>query len=256
MTETLSIMLDYFQSSKLAGSYFMLYLVSIILMYYLNKDKHKWFILYGVALMVVVVMNPVTVWILSRAFPALNIYRPFTYLIPVFLYIPFTVAQLSDEIKEARTRHTLMAAVVFFICICGNLCGFYQKYTVNQTNRPDDEKVAIVAMLEEMEPQMVLAQESIIPYLTDGRTSIPLLYGRDMWQYGMDMGILDGYGEAERSLFSAMQDPLEKADYIADTAYECGCDIIIFDQSEGFEEELGVYQLVNSTDNYLIYRMK
>lgn len=256
MLETLSTMIEYFQNSKLAGSYFMLYLVSIVLMYYLNRDKHKWFILYGIALMVVVVLNPITVWILSKAFPALAIYRPFTYLIPVFLYIPFTIAQLFDEIKEAKTRHILMAAVVFFISICGNLCGFYQKYTVNYENTPDEEKQAIVVMLEDMNPQMVLASQAIIPYLTDGVSNIPLLYGKDMWQYGMDTGIMDGYGEAERSLFFAMQDIEGKADYIADTAYECGCDIIVIDSTDYSSEELGVYELINHTDNYLIYRMK
>lgn len=256
MLDILSTMLEYFQNSKLAGSYFMLYLVSIVLMYYLNKDKHKWFILYGIALMVVVIMNPLTVWILSKAFPALAIYQPFTYLIPVFLYIPFSIAQLFDEIKETRQRHILMAAVVFFISICGSLCGLYQKNTVTYYNQPDAEKNTVVELVEQLNPQMVLSQEALIPYFTDGRTDIPLLYGKDIWQYGMDTGIMDGYGEAERSLYFAMQDVEGKLDYIVDTAYECGCDIIIIENIESADSKLGAYELVSKTDNYLIYEMK
>ena len=255
MADTLRTMLDYFQSSKQAGSYFMLYLLCIILMYYLNKDKHKWFILYGIALMLVVVMNPFTVWLLSKAFGALAIYEPFTCLIPIFLYIPFTVAELLDSITDTKRRHILLLVIVFFISICGNLCGFYQKNTLAQTNVVSGEEADIVEYLEERQATLVLADEEIIPVITEN-TSVPLLYGKDMWTYGMDLGIQDGYTEAERELYEAMSEPEVKANYIASSAYECGCDIIVMKRFEGQTAYLGPYTIAKQTEGYLVYEIE
>lgn len=44
MSKTIDIMLDYFSHTKLAGSYFLLFLVSIVLLYYLHKERNVWFI--------------------------------------------------------------------------------------------------------------------------------------------------------------------------------------------------------------------
>lgn len=253
MVEVFSTMNTYFSDSKLAGSYFMLFLVSIFLMYYLDKDKHKWFILYGIALLVVVVMNPFTVWILSKAFPALAIYGPFTILIPTLLYIPFTITELVDKFKTSKYRHLLWVALIFLICICGNLFGHYSKNTINDTNRYDDEKREIVSYLNEKQPELVLADETIVPFITDSGENVPMLYGKDMWTYGLDMGIMDSYTEEEVRLYHAMEDAKLKADYIADTAQEFGCDIIVVKRYDDAAAYIGNYIMAKQTENYLIY---
>ena len=253
MVETFSTMNTYFSDSKMAGSYFMLFLVSIFLLYYLDKEKHKWFILYGIALLVVVVMNPLTVWVLSKAFPALAIYEPFTLLIPTMLYIPFTVTELVEKFKTAKYRHFLWVALIFLICICGNLFGHYSKNTINAYNKYDDEKREIVKYLSDKKPELVLADESIIPFITDSAEDVPMLYGKDMWTYGLDMGIMDSYTEEEVRLYRAMEDAQIKSDYIADTAAEFGCDIIVIKRYDDALTLVGRYVMAKQTENYLIY---
>lgn len=255
MFDTFAVMRDFFQSSKLAGSYFMLYLVCIILMYYLNTEKHKWFVMYGIALMIFVVLNPLTVWILAKAFPALAIYKPLVMLIPAYLYITCTVADLYESIPKPGQRHVLMLAIVFLICICGNLCGFYQKHTINSANTIDEEEEDIVEYISIQNPQLVLADENIITAISNYDSIIPLLYGRDMYTYGMDTGIMDTYGETETSLYQAMQDTEIKADYIANTAYDMGCDIIVIKRYDSVKAYLGAYTVAKQTENYLIYEL-
>ena len=71
----------------------------------------------------------------------------------------------------------------------------------------------------------------------------------------MDTGIMDGYNEEAYALFDAMKNSKENADFIADTAYEYRCDIIVMDNFEDAPTRLGNYKLMNTTQNYLIYRL-
>ena len=100
MKEIIDIMLKYFSDSKLAGSYFLLFLVSIVLLYYMNRQKNRWFIMYGILLLVVVVMNPVSVWLMVQVFPSLISYGPITMLVPILIYIPFAAAELNESLRK------------------------------------------------------------------------------------------------------------------------------------------------------------
>ena len=163
MRETIDIMLRYFSDTKLAGSYFLLFLVSIVLLYYLNREKNRWFILYGISLLVVVVMNPVIIWVLMQVFPSLESYGPVTLLLPVLIYIPFAAAELNDSIRDMKTRRVVTGILVFLVFICGNMCGIVRDYSVSDSNittqeeldmmeiecREDDMSYAVKEMLDE-----------------------------------------------------------------------------------------------------------
>ena len=135
MIETFNTMLQYFSDSKLAGSYFLLFLVSIVLLYYMNKEKNVWFIMYGVVLLALVVMNPIVVWVLSQVFPVLSTYGPITLLIPTLFLIPFAATELSDSIKVRRIRHLVVIILVFLMFIISLFKSFiflliYKRYEI------------------------------------------------------------------------------------------------------------------------------
>ena len=255
MKEIIDIMLRYFSDSKLAGSYFLLFLVSIVLLYYMNRQKNRWFILYGILLLVVVVMNPVSVWLMVQVFPSLVSYGPITLLIPTLIYIPFAASELNEALKEIRIRRIVTVILVFLIFICGNMCGRVKDYSVFDNNVTDNEELDVVRYLNEARPTMVLADEAVIPSISARGNAIPLFYGRDLWTANMDTGIMDGYNEEAYALFDAMKNSEENADFIADTAYEYRCDIIVMDNFEDAPSQLGNYRLMNNTENYLIYRL-
>lgn len=253
MINTFNVMLQYFSQTKLAGSYFLLFLVSIVLLYYMNKEKNVWFIMYGIVLLVLVIMNPVVVWVLSQVFPVLSSFAPLTLLVPILFYIPFAATELTDNLKERRIRHLVVCILVFLIFICGNMCGFIKEYSITEYNISDAEERGIVDYLNEKQPSMVLADESVIQCITARGNVIPLFYGRDLWTANMDTGIMDGYNEEAYTLFDAMKNSEENADFIADTAYEYSCDIIVMDYFEHAPLLLGNYKLDKKTMNYLVY---
>lgn len=254
MSKTIDIMLDYFSHTKLAGSYFLLFLVSIVLLYYLHKERNVWFILYGIAILVIIVMNPIVVWALMQVFPALEAYEPLTMLIPVLLYVPFAATELIDTLnKNKRVRHIIALIIVLLISICGNTFGFFKDYSVTDANLVTSEEREIVRMLDEKQPQLVLADEKMIPAINEFGHMIPLIYGRDLWTADMDTGIMDGYNEEAYTFFDVMRDSEGNALFIADAAYEYSCDIIVMNYFEEAPTKLGKYSLDKTTQNYLIY---
>jgi len=255
MSNAYDIMTSYFSQSKLAGSYFLLFLVSIVLLYYLQKSRNIWFILYGIALLVLVVMNPIVVWALMQLFPALETYEAITLLIPMELYIPFAATELADSMKERKVKHIIVLITVLLICICGNMFGFFKDYSIDQTNIYSREERGIVEFLEKQKPTLVLADEELIPAITEFGEMIPLLYGLDLWTPNMDTGIMDGYNEEAYTFFDALQNSKENATFIGEAAYEYSCDIIVMDLFEEAPKRLGNYKLIGITDNYLIYRL-
>ncbi|MCR5800468.1 MAG: hypothetical protein K6G69_10370 [Lachnospiraceae bacterium] len=252
---TIDTMLTYFSETKLAGSYFLLFLVSIVLLYSLNKEINVWFILYGIALLVVVVMNPIVVWALMQVFPALGSYAPLTMLIPAFLYVPFAATELLDFSKEKKIYKPLIVILIVLISVCGSLFGVFKDFTVREGNVIDAEETEIVGKLNEWEPELVLADEGIIQAISTRGNAIPLLYGRDLWTDGLDTGIMDGYNEEAYTFFDALKNSEENKDFIATTAYEYCCDVIIMDVFEDAPQRLGEYKLAHSTENYLVYRL-
>ena len=256
MTNMLDVMLQYFSNSKLAGSYFLLFLVSMVLLYYINKEKNIWFILYGIVLLVVVVMNPIVVWVLSQMFPVLSTYGPVTLLIPILMYIPLAASELTDSLKVRKIRHLVVIILVFLIFVCGNMCGLVKDYSISENNMTTKEKLDVVKYLDSKEPTMVLASDSLIPTISARGNAIPLFYGRDLWMPNLDTGIMDGYNEEAYTLFDAMKNADENARFIGDTAYEYSCDIIVMDYFEDAPLILGNYRLDEKTVNYLIYTLE
>lgn len=255
MSDAITIMLDYFSRTKLAGSYFLLFLVSIVLLYYLHKETNVWLILYGIAILAIFVMNPIVVWALMLVFPALQAYEPITLLVPVLLYVPFAATELIETIKEKKVRHVLGIILVLLISICGNTFGFFKDYSVTEENEITKEERNIAEFLDEMQPNLVLADQEIIPAINQYGHMIPIFYGRDLWTPNMDTGIMDGYNEEAYTFFDVMKNSKENADFIVDTAYEYSCDIIVMDNFEDAPQLLGKYKLKGTTDNYLIYAL-
>lgn len=256
MTDTLNIMLQYFSDSKLAGSYFLLFLVSILMLYYINKEKNIWFVLYGIVLLVIVVMNPIVVFVLSQIFPVLSTYGPITWLIPILFYIPFAAMELSESIKKRKLRHLIVMILVFLIFISGNMCGLVKDYSVAENNATTREEIEIVDYLNSKSPTMVLADESLIPVISARGNAIPLFYGRDLWMPNLDTGIMDGYNEEAYTLFDAMKNSEDNSQFIAETAYEYSCDIIVMDYYDDAPLLIGNYKLEEKTLNYLVYVVK
>lgn len=254
MSAVIDVMLTYFSDSKKAGSYFLLFLVSLLVIWYINRQKNKWLITYGIVMLILAVMNPVTVWVLSLVFGIAVKYESITWLIPLLFYIPYAVTELMDYVKSAKKRNLVLVIMVFLISISGNLFGFYNPYTHTSTAVVTDEEKQIVEFLNSQNASLVLADDSLISAISNYGNKVPLMYGRDLWTMNMDAGIMDGYNEEAYSLYDAMRCTKENITFIADTASICGCEIIVIDRFDGYGKKIDAYDLVLDTDNYLVYK--
>ena len=92
MQGIIDVMAQVYAGIKAEGSYFILMLAALYILYRINEKKNQWYIYYFLLTQVLVVMNPVVVLILSKAFPVLASYSAFMLLTPVLMVIPFAVA--------------------------------------------------------------------------------------------------------------------------------------------------------------------
>lgn len=254
MSTIVEIMLAYFSESKQAGSYFLLFLVSIFMMWHINRQKNMWLTLYGILILIVAVMNPIMVWVISLVFPVMQSYAPITWIIPLMFYIPYVITELMDYVKTSRNRNLVIIIMIFLISISGSLCGFYHTKTYTDDAVVTKDEKEVVKFLNDQQTRLVLADPSLVPVISSYGELIPLMFGRDLWTMNLDTGIMDGYNEESYTLYDAMRTTKENIYFIADTAKACGCDYMAIKSFDDFKDKIGSYELVFNTDTYLVYR--
>lgn len=253
MTAVFNTMYNFFTGSKTQGSYFLLFAVSVFVLYQVNKARNKWFVMYPVALLVLLVGNPLSVWLLSFIFPAAATYEPLTEVLPILIFIPFACAEIISGLKTSRQRYVVGIILILFVSICGNMFGLFKGDTMTEEYRYNSEKKEILSYIEQRDPGMVLANDDIIPYITSYTDNVPVLYGMDLWVPNLDTGIMDGYDDDMYDIHDMMAFPALYMQDIATMGETYDCDIIIVDKFEDASGKEGPYSLALQTDNYLIY---
>lgn len=251
-------MYTFFQNSKLEGSYILLFVISLVILYSVNEKKNKWLSFYPIVVLILVVANPLTVWIMSLVFPVLGNYSQLTVLLPILIYIPFAITELIESLKDFKSRIILAVILFFFVSICGNLFGIFGGDTKTEENRYNDEKRQIIEYADEAASNgaLVMGDDSILPFLTAYGNNIPLLYGQDIMLFNGDLGIMDIYDDSIIQIHNLMWTPSENFKNIASMAYAHGCDIIIIKRFDGAKIFEGCYDIDMQTDNYLIYKAR
>ena len=107
MHEILDTMMTVYDSVRASGSYLILMIAALYVLYRMNAKKNQWFIYYALFGLVLVCANPVLVLILSKAFPVLGAYTQFLLFVPVlFTYsilFPSTCT-VTYEMTIAKSR--------------------------------------------------------------------------------------------------------------------------------------------------------
>ena len=217
-------MMSVYDSVREKGSYLILLIAALYVLYRLNAKKNQWYIYYALGTLLLVCANPVLVMILSKAFPVLGDYRTFLLLVPVLIYVPYAVVLLYEKLRDGRQLGKMLFLIVLLIGISGNFYGLSPDTEEIRCGKKQEE---VISMVKEMQPTMVLADESVLPFLRTKASEVTLLYGRDLYQPGMDLGIVDGYSEELLHLYEAMKNPEDTIEDILLTADLYGCDMVI-----------------------------
>ena len=257
MQGIIDVMTQVFNSIKAEGSYFILMMAALYVLYRVNGKRNQWYIYYVLLILVLVVANPLTVMILSKAFPVLGSYTIFMMLVPVLMGIPFAAAELIDKAKDEKQAFVWFLLIAVVIGLSGNLFGLYTNDAVSR--KCTMEQKALLKSVEELQEEqavLAVADESILPYVRTEIPSVQLLYGRDLYQPGMDLGIVDGYSEELLSFYEAMKNPEDTITDILAMADLYGCNAVIVKQFENAPKELGHFKKHKTTDNYILYTIQ
>lgn len=252
MQGIINVMESVFHSIKAEGSYFILFIASLYILYRINSKKNQWYIYYALLSILLIVANPFVVMLLSKAFPVLGAYSIFVLFIPVLLFIPFAAGELYERMKEKRQGKLLGVLLVIVIGISGNLYGVYQNENTGKLVCQKEQE-EVLKLAETNQVSLLLADESVLPYVRIKTPSVRLLYGRDLYQPGMDLGIMDGYDEEMLRLYEAMKNPEETIQDILATADLYGCDMVIVKWFDGAPKEIGHFKQLKSTSDYIVY---
>lgn len=253
MQGVITNMMTVFDNLKASGSYFILMLAALYLLYRVNAKKNQWYIYYAVCCFVLVCANPLLVMILSKAFPVLGDYATFVLFMPVLLYLPFALAEFYEKMRDSRQVYLVLLLMVAVIGISGNLYGFYTDATVLRYGKEQKE---IVSIVKEKQPLTVLADEDILPFLRMKTPQTALLYGRDLYQPGMDLGIVDVYSEEMLHLYEAMKNPEDTIADILAMADLYGCDMVIVKAFDKAPDKMGHYVKADETGRYIVYSVQ
>ena len=255
MQGILNTMMTVYDSVRASGSYLILLFAALYMLYRVNAKKNQWCIYYALFSLILVCANPVLVLILSKAFPVLGTYSHFLLFAPTLLYVPLAVAEIYERIRNNKQAIILVILMALVIGISGNLYGLY-KSSVTEGYSYGDEQQEIIELVKEQQPMLVVADESLIPFLRTKAPEISLLYGRDLYQPGMDLGIIDVYSEELLHFYEAMKNPKDTIKDILATADMYGCDMVIVKSFKKAPAKQGHYTKTADTEQYIIYSVQ
>ncbi len=252
----LSEMQSNFEKSKSAGSYGILLFLAILVLYSLKKEKNKWLADYTLLVILLVVANPVFVFLAENIFPVLAFGVRFYVLLPTAILVPYATVLLLDRVSSRNQKIIISICIALIIGLAGTGYG-----TIEGTQRLAEksyfagEEAEILKIVSAGDNEvLLLAPNQIMEMARDYDPQVRLLYGKDLWIEGLDLGIQDNYSKEIIDAYTAMQS--QDVDQIAVTASKYQCDFIVLNNMEGQEPAISGYQILSQTQNYQIYEKK
>lgn len=255
MQGIINAMLTVYDQVRASGSYLILMIGALYILYRFNAKKNQWSIYYALISLILVCANPVLVMILSKAFPVLGNYSQFLLFVPVLFYIPLAAAELYERIFDNRHATRALILIVIVIGLSGNLYGLYEKDSASVQQYGSAQQEA-VELIKKEQPALVVTDDTLLPFLRVKAPQIQLLYGRDLYQQGMDLGIIDVYGEELLHLYEAMKNPEDTINDILAMADMYGCDMVVVKSFEKAPDTLGHFTKTAETENYIVYSVQ
>lgn len=264
MTTTVTNLWDTFTRTKEGGSYFLFYLLALLLGVALGYIRHKkrntdggtlplWPFLFGAIMLILVVANPMAVSLLQHLFPVLGDMTKIWPLLLTSFLIAYGAVCFLETIPEQKTKNILIVCFAVLIGLSGS---FYGLLPVKPAEKHVEEAAALAYLEDLGEGIYLAAPEAVLEYAGVHHPEMFLLYGKDLYTPNMDLGIVDGYASELYGVYDGMKNPEECFGDIADIAGLYDCDAIIIKRYEKAPKTQGIYQLLGETDEYLVYTKK
>ena len=256
MWEIVRIMEKSSYNMKLYGKYWGLLLVGIFILWVWRKRESRELLWYSI-LACLVVFCPVSFALLSRVSPALEVYYPLTWILPIPMVVGYCVTVCYRDYRPADWKKTLAvtAGLVLFAFTCGMLYFLHGNTIAQNKYRTEADYVAAYEYMGNSDngnaaTGVMFAGPS--DFMWDARTysdSLHPVYGRDLEQPDLLPGyqetysaqiqnLHDLYQTYETTSLELSQNPegaAQSADLlgqIAIAAQETGCEYLAFTLDE------------------------
>ncbi|MBQ9991298.1 MAG: hypothetical protein IJP31_10235 [Lachnospiraceae bacterium] len=272
------MMMTAFNGVKESGSYVLFYLLALGLglivawdRYGNSKSPDNWMVeeakkkiqlwpfLFGLLSLLLIVVNPVSIWILNRLSPIQgNVEKLWSLLLMLFL-IAYGVVCFISLLGEQRQKNIVVVGFALLIGLAGSNYGLLSERNGEEVYESQKEaQVALYDARKEMavrRPEaIVLAPASFLEYAGIYYNGyIRVLYGKDLYTPNLDLGIVDAYPEEFLGIYQMVENPGENLELLSEMAVLYDCSIIMLEDFEGKPDSFGSYVLMEETGDYLIY---
>lgn len=270
MKEIIRIMLSAFQETKESGSYMLFYFLALGLGLAVAWDRYGktemednwmveeakkqiqlWPFLYGLLSLVLVVMNPLVIWLFQKKIRIEEQYYKVWGLL-LFLFIcAYGIVCFLSILREQKQKLLVVIGFVFLIGLAGSSFGLTAERPGKQTYAEENEIAQFIK--EDNEEAMILASESFLEYIGVHEPQLKVFYGKDIYTPDLDLGIMDTYPMEAVQLYEYMKQPKGSMGMISKMAALCNCDVIVIGYFENAPDKAGEYYRRAATENYLVY---
>lgn len=270
MSEIINVMFSTFRECKEAGSYFLFYLLALGLGLSITWDRYGkseiednwmveeakkqiqlWPFLYATLALLLVVMNPIAVFLFHKVTPITGqYYKLWSLLLLLFLCAYGFVCFLSI-LREQKQKLLLIAGFVILIGLAGSNYGILSNRHGSAVY--EEEATVLDIVMNVGDDAVLLATDAVLEYAVAYEPQVKVLYGKDLYTPNLDLGIMDAYSPELLGLYEAVKQPQECMGEIANMATLYDCDVIVVERFEKAPDKAGAYYKEEETSNYLVY---
>ncbi len=260
MLEEIKSLFKYFNQERYL--FFIMFLISIMFIFFKEKDKKKkiFFVWYSI-LILLVIWNPLCIWLLNKFINLGSMYRIY-YMLPTLI----TMAYAITKFVEYFGKVTKLVFIVIFsgaIIFLGNtIFNEYNMIKVDNLYKLPDETVEIAyAISDDKETSY---KKAIVPYgmssrIRQVRANIDMVYTRVVTALYDENGKQLPSDSDDASNYEPVQ-KLNSGDvkYIVNLCKRTNTNYVVFEKSTDLTESMETYgfKLFYETQNYDIYRLE
>ncbi len=200
------------------GQYLALFFVALIGFYFYPGKKERIYWYYSVA-MSLVLLFPVTAWVLWKYQTRFYAYGHLWALVPITGMIAYGGVLLLEMAQERCADHKLfghkkysgellLAVFGLVILLAGSVTPVPQnrQETANDQKIPARQMQALEWIQENVEEPCLWAARDVLEYARAYSGNFELIYGRNMWELSLNGNTYDWYDQQVLDMYEQMED--------------------------------------------------
>ncbi|MGN1299259.1 MAG: hypothetical protein ACI4UE_04685 [Candidatus Scatovivens sp.] len=260
LLEEIKMLYKYFNNENYI--FFVLFLISIIYIFSTEKNKKiKDFFVFYSAIILIIIWNPICIYILNKFINIGSMYRIY-YMLPNCITISYALTKIIEKNDKLVKKMVALIGIALVI-ICYGTCIFNEYSTTKVSNyyKLPDETVQIAYMIsgdKETEHKKAIVPYGMSSQIRQVCGNIKLYYSRIVTNPKDENGNSLPHDTDDASNYEPVQ-KLNSGDakYIANLCKNSNTNYVVFSKSTTLAEKIEEYgfEQYGETENYVIYRL-